>query len=560
LEKEIELKKPPENVLFKIRNMMDEVNRLKGIDQPRANKLYTDEEVVNLLEEKLKKLKELDKKEFNIEKGSKEEYEFNKVKKEIKHQIDYTEKRLEQLKEKKFVKVASTDDPKKELSPYELALETKGVSPAPFMKELKKPKGWEFLENFLEDLKRDYKRIINLKDKSSEILDERLLKIEKLMKALEAYKNMPIINIGGEKVSFRDIVNKFEDLIIEYTGILKKLTNQREDAIKKLNSLKQQYDYLKTLFDPETGEFKGFSKEEIENFKGIFLRMLYRDLDRYWATKVGKNLVVFGERDTDWYNNVYNTFKNLADIKSNRKTISLLNKYKQEIKADLDDVASRLKIDELKKRLKNIIETYKEISKSKLEKLKKEKNDLYEELKKEGRDPEVNPRIKKLNEDIIYLSKYGVDPTKNETVRDLINRIELLEKQKENIDRLFKIMGAASAAALHKEFEQTLKEKIKKFTKGEEIPEIEAKLEDKAEQYMEKATEELEKNKDDIIKIDDILNSVETSIEKGEMKLGLKKVAVYNKNHPDFNMRILYGSLIQKTIEDMLEKELIKCN
>jgi hypothetical protein len=549
LRDDIEKNSPAMDIKIKIQNLMSTLLGLRGLTESGPSRQRTTEDIVKLLEDKAERLKEMEKIDLTVQPGTPEEKMVKTFKTELKHQMGINEQELPKYKallerEKKQQPAmtgvqAAIEDTMPDLSPYEKALETKGIKPAPFMQELPKPKGWELVENLFDEVKREHNFLRKLKeegqDKSirSDFLKSRLDKLDNMAEAIDAYKNFPV-TIGGDKVVFRDLMMKFEETLSEYQQTIRKYINQRDDAVDRLERLKQEHDHLKEMFDPTTGDFKGFDKEETENLKGIFLRMLYRDMERYWSTKVGKDLSVFGDRDTDWYNNVFNTFKSVASTRSNKKMLGLVNRYKQETRSDFDDVVNRTKSQQLEKDRDALLEGYKSF-------------DL---------NPEISSRLKDLN-----------------------TRIETLKKQEKQIDRVFDFMGKASSVALQADFEKKLHDRAQELAaKGDAedtVKKTKVDLSKKTDEATEEALDELDKNipvlaenadevaaaKKDLEEIKVMLPErspvTEPSVTPAPSGTPAQKLA-YDKNHRDFNLKILYGPHMQAKIAELMQKELNK--
>lgn len=541
LKKEVETKRPPVDMVKEIEKYMQLLYRIRGMGQQRSLGVRTPQEQLSELEKKQEQLAELEKKEFPVEPGTPGEQAYKKFRSELEHQINVTQEDIKNLKTKMGVpmaKQAAIEDTMPDKSPFEKALDKKGVKPAPYMQELPKPKGWDIVENFFNEVKREHRLLKGLKEegKSSPIqskyLQKRIDQIENMTEAIDDFKNQKVM-IGGDPVVFRDVMVEFEETLSDYQELLTKYTKQRDAAVDRVAYLQQMLDHYNEMYDSETGEFKGLDPEEIANLKAIFIRMLYRDLDRYWSTKVGKDLSVFGERDTNWYNNVFQTFKKVAKARSNKKMLALVNKYKQETRSDFDDMANRFKSQQLEKERDKLLEGFKEF----------------------GVNPEISTRIKDLN-----------------------TRIETLKKQEEQIKRIFEFMGTASLVDMQAEFEEKLRERAQelgaKANSEETLKPSKAKLGEKADEKVNEAIEKLEK---ELPVIDDHAQEVaeaEKDIvalkgmreERGEPVIKKKpegpdegavpvKVA-YGKDHRDFNLRILYGSYMQQKIAEMLSDEI----
>lgn len=542
--KEFETGRPPVDVVKQIELMSQKLYRLRLLDQPSMLKPKLPQEQVSLLEDKIKQVEELGKIPVIVTPGTPGEQAYKKFKNELEHLLEISRRDLEELKKKHpagasgavqpvgtpMAKTAAIEDTMPDLSPYERALETRGMKPAPYMEELKKPKGWDIVENFFDNVKREHTLLKSKMEEGkvsplrTDFVKARLDQLENMSEAVDAYKNK-LMNIGGDQVAFRDVMMAFEDTLDEYEQTLRKYINQRDEAVNRYEYLKQERDHLNELFDKDTGEFKGLDPEEVENLKGIFLRMLYRDLEGYWATNVGKNLSVFGERGTEWYNNVYRTFKGLAKVRSNKKMLGILNKYKQETRSDFDDIINRFKSEDLEKRLAALVKRYKEV---------------------------------------------GGDPKKSETIKDLMTRIETLKKQEEQMNKIFREMAAVSIAQLDADIQKSLAEEAKKTPVAEGEKPISEKpkgdLDKKVDEGVDKVVQTFEDELEDLIRVKatqtELTDGVDALLRAGEKKLNIvpegsaekipePKVA-YDKSHPDFNLNILYGSYMQSKIVELM--------
>jgi len=243
---------------------------------------------------------------------------------------------------------------------------------------------------------------------------------------------------------------------------------------------------------------------------------------------------VFGDRDTDWYNNVFNTFKSVASTRSNKKMLGLVNRYKQETRSDFDDVVNRTKSQQLEKDRDALLEGYKSF-------------DL---------NPEISSRLKDLN-----------------------TRIETLKKQEKQIDRVFDFMGKASSVALQADFEKKLHDRAQELAaKGDAedtVKKTKVDLSKKTDEATEEALDELDKNipvlaenadevaaaKKDLEEIKVMLPErspvTEPSVTPAPSGTPAQKLA-YDKNHRDFNLKILYGPHMQAKIAELMQKELNK--
>lgn len=413
---------------------------------------------------------------------------------------------------KEIHKEGAIEDTEEPLTEFERALEERGTKPALYTKELPKPKGWDVVENFFDESRRELAYLESVKKKGKD-WDEALSKqyaewieeLEKVIPAIDAYRNQ-IVQIGPEAVPLRDIVVRFEDKILEYQELFSKYMGQREAAQDRWERLQQDVDLLKSMYDEETGEYKGLEKEEIDNIRNIFFRMLYKYMDSYWSTKVGKNINVFGERDTEWYNNVYRTFKNLSQARSNNKLMTLLNKYKEVTQSEFPkDMSIRL---------------------NRIQALEDKAVSFYRGLKDQG-----------------------VDPDRSAEYKELVTRIENLKAQKNQIDTVFNNMAGTVMVDIHNKVERELKDKI---TEGKPTSTVD--LGKKADQNVDKITGVLEAVVTDAVDSREALQQAEQMAQSLERTItpGQSRVA-YDRSHPDFDLKILYGSVMQRTIASMLK-------
>ncbi|MBD3260459.1 MAG: hypothetical protein GF334_02060 [Candidatus Altiarchaeales archaeon] len=402
-------------------------------------------------------------------------------------------------------------------SPYEIALETKGKTPD-YRRDIPRPKGYDVLEGFLTDAKEELRILEGLKMTGKELdeipeevttdISNRISQLERIIPAISQYGDQ-MVDIDGTKVPLKEIVVKFEDMIDDYQEKTSKAIKQRDDAIERLNKLQQKLRQHEEFIDPETGEYKDLTEAEKENMKKIFLRLLYKDLDKYWSSKVGKNIDVFGERDTAWYDNVFRSFQTLENVRSNRKLMSLLNKYKSETRGDFGDTINRDKIQELEKR-------------------KEELENRYAVL---GEDPRHSPEIQKLEVLIPQLKKQ----------RDQQDKVFTEMAQAVQAQANIGVQDAVAQAAGEKPETKSDLSSVEK----KNIEEAEAALqaiENSGEMPQPEYVEEAEK----------VLDKAEQDVE--EVSDQIEKEAVL-RSSPHYNQKILYGSVMQKKIAELLSKE-----
>jgi hypothetical protein len=346
---------------------------------------------------------------------------------------------------------------------------------------------------------------------------ERIEDLKRILPAIDAYKKQ-VVKIGPDAVPLRDVVVKFEDLMLKYQETMRKQMAQREDAEGRWARLQGQVDVLRSMFDPETGEYKGMPPEEIQNIKDVFFRLLYKYMDSYWSTRVGKNIAVFGERDTTWYDNVYRTFRSLSKVRSNRKLMSLLQGYKESTQSEFPKDASRRpsRIKALQERLASIYQGYKD---------------------------------------------QGIDPVSRPEYRELSDRLQGLQAQRGQIGQIFDKMSATVEAAIHDGVADTIRDKIT----GDKPPE-DTGLEKKVDEGVKETVSMVEAELPEVVQSELALKQMEYAVGSMEKRLGIEAPVApseapvtsetpktaYDKTHPDFDLKILYGSHMQEAMAKML--------
>jgi hypothetical protein len=459
--------------------------------------------------------------------------ERTKQRNKIKEEIDNLTVRLREMSS--MPKTAAIEDTREPMTEFERALEERGTKPAPFMKELPKPKGWEVVENFLDESIKERElleqaqtreKLWESEEEESESrkhISERLTQLKKVIPIIDAYRNQIIQISTATKdnpdkaplmIPLRDTVKRFDDLMYEYQDYLVQYINQREDAQNRWNKLEREVGYLKSMYDSETGEFTGLRKEELDNLKGVFFKILYKYLDTYWSSRVGKNINVFGERDNNWYNNVYRTFKNLGATRSNKKLMTLLNKYKEGTQSEFPkDVTIRLsRIKALEDRIANIYRGYKD---------------------------------------------QGLDVQRNPEYQDLTTRLNNLKAQANQIDVVFRNMAGTVLTDIHANAEKSVKDKI-----PEDKPASDTKLDEKASEYVDTTRASLEPALQ-AVSDEDTINKAEQVAAMLENKIGIQPPSpeapaaatpktAYDRSHRDFDLKILYGSVMQRKIAEMI--------
>lgn len=392
-----------------------------------------------------------------------------------------------------------------------------------------------------QQIKERNKAITEYSDKSkavSEAMEDIRSNIEglneefkELAPIVDKIKNYPV-KIEGMEIPLRDFGEKFNEMFFDYQEKIRKLTNQYEDAVNRLSQIDSKISSYEDFFDPETNEFKDLEPEELEDLKKMFYRRLYKSLDGYWSEIVGKNIATFGERDAEWYNNVFRTFKNLSNVRSNRKLMKLLNTLKQETRSDIDDLAHRFKSQELEDRKNELINRYKNLVRGAM---KREEGESKADFSKRVEN-EVQKRISRSDE-----------------IKGLTSRIQNLKSKEEDINKIFTAMAKTVSGETHENIKHSLEKAL-----GEALPDSRTKNNENEE--AEKVLETVEINVDSLVEAEKELEQINKAMSDMTDKIvsveqKMKKTA-YNED-VNYNPRILYAQKVQDKIREMMEAYLV---
>ena len=401
----------------------------------------------------------------------------NKVK--IQKQIVGYKKKLDDMR--KGVKVAGTGEKDVGDSQFDIALDKKESKP---LWKAQAPKGTLELEDLLKESKKKlvaYKKLLDkpMSELSREeeflmdpekgpaavmfILDEEEPRLKKIVDDVDRFLNKKFtVGKGGgrEKIPFKESYNRYNELLEDFFEGIAKLDAQEEALTKRQTGQQAIVREEEQQFD-QKGEYKGMTPQEETNLKRIIFRQMYKKLDAHWSKTIGKNLPELGERDTEWYNNVYTTFKSVSDVISNRKLVNMLTEYKKETRKDFGDTRKVTRLEDLQEQIDYLDEI--------LDTLPEEKIFLKDPITGYGKKSRAEFK-KKLQD------QHDV----------LVAQRDSLEKQEEQIDRIFKEMAQVNEAELKSATEKALaeragetaeeSEKTSKY-KGKKIEEITAELE-----------------------------------------------------------------------------------
>ena len=232
----------------------------------------------------------------------------------------------------------------------------------------------------LEDISRLQKGIGDIAD--VEVLKQIVNEINRKQNDLEKRgKFLDLkVKIGNKTVAVKEAGTEFRDLLEKYQKAVNDPLIKRNNLIPRIEKARSRLKAVAHYVDEKTGKFREFNKEEKEVFVRLFYKQLFWDLMGYWKTKVGKS-ALFGGREMAPFSRVFDTFKNVAGVKSNPVISGQLNNIANEFKAK-DSTYTRSRFTELKKEIKDFEDGMKLVTKgsAKYNEYAKEKEDKQKEL------------------------------------------------------------------------------------------------------------------------------------------------------------------------------------
>lgn len=377
------------------------------------------------------------------------------------------------------------------------------------------------------------------------------------MKMLLKQKALP--EGSKELYAIEEAVDKIEDLLNKFTTQRTQVVNRHKEEFKKYVDETVRAELLESYLEPDPKDpskmvMKELSKKEVDMLKRMYLQQLYRYMDDLWIQRSGQNVSVWGPRDRTYYNQVFKKFRDIGGTKSNKKLMSVLRALKAEVRADDGAVTGvRYKSQQLEEDRKKIEEGFKE---------------------------------------------QGIDPQKNAYYRDLVETIDNLKNKEKQIKVIFDKMKLISEAEYISRIREGLRTKLEGMPEetkadvpvpGAEIEKKQLEKKERLESRRKEHTEELKKKKMSVLKDLDEVESKESEIKVDVDRFTKKAESIryrlfnllskeitpmtkppgapleepvpteksaYTKDHPDFNLRILYGSEMQEVIAEMLSQSL----
>jgi len=417
-------------------------------------------------------------------------------------------------------------------------------SPAAEIERAKKFKEWGLVEELFDNTKRTLDVIQERKEKElpTKVLEDKSNELKRVLPMIRKYMDQVIEifyenkdekkNMSSE-VPLKDLYEEFDSIIQDYTDERTRLINNRNKTSENISEDNRKIEDLQTYMKPgwenkelPGGEYKDLPEKEKDNMRKVFWRELYEGLDIAWSQHIGQNVAAIGERNSQWYNNVYRTFRNLAGVKSNNVIIGLIKSLENETKAGPDAIA----------RYKTKVLTV------------------------------------KLSELMAGMREYGIDASKSRMIKDIIKQINDLREKELDIDRLYDIMagrivserikGAIETKTEVKDLPSRAERTAEKMEEAlkpviEEVKKLKS-IEEKIDEVKDKPVEGTPVTKDVYQQIEDELSNFFKEYDERERGKGSEVKTAFTRKHADFDLRHLYSDIMQKTIVDMVNKELNK--
>jgi hypothetical protein len=160
------------------------------------------------------------------------------------------------------------------------------------------------------------------------------------------------VKIGDKTVAVKDAGKDFRDLLEKYQRAVNDPLIKRNNLIPRIEKARSRLKAVNHYVDETTGKFREFNKEEKDMFVRLFYKQLFWDLMGYWKRQVGKS-VLFGGREMAPFSRVFDTFKNVAGVKSNPVISAQLNNIANEFRAK-DTTYTKSRFTELKEAIKDL--------------------------------------------------------------------------------------------------------------------------------------------------------------------------------------------------------------
>jgi hypothetical protein len=407
--------------------------------------------------------------------------------------------------------------------------ETTATPEGQYEEELQDVRDWNLIESLFGQTRAQLKKLqetmsaeglgpkteISLKQKAKELSD-RLMRMQKYLD-IDVY-------VGGKKMKARDVPESFNTLLGEYQESLSKIRRQMEDAVNRV-----EYGQKK-IRNFEHRALRGMTDIEKQGIVDMFYQSLFWELMKYWGTKTGEQFQ-FGEKTKAPFQKVFHTFANMHGVKSNAIFSRVLRNADDIIKYGFGDIRSRnVKASLLKDRKRMINNAIK---------------NGYVEGKGDAAEAAADAWLKE------NVKSY----------REILERLEYLDRINKEKDRIYDMMHEV----IDLNSKKAIFEKMKEDTKDESLK---ALIDSKLKEIKTEASKAVKETAAEAEPVDTVLTvhadkfyedteaMREKMIETHKPPETVKKA--YNREHPDFNAKILYGKTMLKTLAGLIADSLEK--
>jgi len=390
-------------------------------------------------------------------------------------------------------------------------------------------KEMELLEYLYEGVGEELSRLRELSKSEYVKKDAIEARIEKLEQTVKKLGKLQAIEVPvlGKNVPLKEIPYEFDTMTDDYFNAMAQARAQMKNTEERVAEAKKRIGEIEQYYDPETGEYK-ITDAEKRSVMDIFYQGLFWAMQNYWnqqlgkGTKEGERDLYFGERTQEPFWKIYETFKALGGVKSNPVYQKLLKTGDALLRADIDDTKHRTM-----------------------------KGAYLDEMKK------MNKRWV----DLGYTKKEIVEAKKRNPYKHFEEQVEYLDSVKRQQNLVFRAIREVSDA----KYVNHILGEIAKKTKDDELR---ATVEKRQKEILGEVKSDSTKNesvqkevdvdpedlKKAVIEAENIISGKNGEPAEQIEKSDVNKVpkTAYDRSHPDFDLKILYGSVMQKTIAEML--------
>jgi hypothetical protein len=428
-----------------------------------------------------------------------------------------------------LVKTAAIEDLNKS-SPEDILRDK--AKAQPYDEEATRLKDMELLEYLFEGAGEELSHLREMSKNKFVKKDAIEARIKALEKTIQKLGKLQAIEVPvlGTKMPLKEVPYEFDKLSDGYFEDMAQARAQRKTLTERINEAKKRVGEVEQYYDTDTGEYK-MTDTEKRSIMNIFYQGLFWAMQNYWNQQLGKGTkggdsdLYFGERTQEPFWKIYETFKALGGVKSNPVYQKLLKTGDALLRADINDEKHRTAkgayLDEIKKMEKKWVSLgYTE--------------DEIEEAKKR------NP-YKHFKEQIKYL----------DSVKRQQNLIFKAIREVSDAKYVNHVLGEIAKKTDDAELKATIEKRQKEI-----LGEVKTDT-TKQDELKNEAPIDPESLKKALLEADNIATGKIPEGLKQDFEPGTETPApttktAYDRSHPDFDLKILYGSVMQKTIASML--------